>query len=173
MRMRSELLKTQQAGKEGVFLVMLYGHYAFDQIDRNTYRPPVRRIRTNPFMMERCDSQGVRGKGSGFQEFERMNNTNAKRVGRKGQDREGVFSVMLHDHDAFRLITDIERRIGFGLHDTIGTLEPCSGATQWNWQHKGLYVTCFYKEPRWRGIADILIISTTPESTRLMRSFVG
>lgn len=103
-----------------------------------------------------------------------MNNANTKRIRKEAHDRkEGVFSVMLYDHDAFGFITNIARRIGFGLHDTRGTLEPCPGATQWNWKDRGLFVTCFYKNPRWKGIADILIISSTPEATRLVQSLIG
>lgn len=102
-----------------------------------------------------------------------------KQVPKKNTERnfdssnDGVYSVMLREHYAYDLIKGIENDNGFGPVDSRGTLEPCPGATQWNWKQKGLFVTCFYKSPRWRGMADILIISTTSEATRLVRRLVG
>ncbi len=75
-----------------------------------------------------------------------------------------VFSKLLVNRLVFKIIDAIVSDRYFGLWDTRGILHPKPNATQWNWSRRGLYLTCFYREPRNRGLADILVKCTSQES---------
>jgi len=75
-----------------------------------------------------------------------------------------VFSKLLVNRLAFKIIDVIVSDRYFGLWDTNGILHPTPGSTQFNWSQRGLFMTCFYREPRTRGFADILVKCTSQES---------
>jgi hypothetical protein len=77
-----------------------------------------------------------------------------------------VFSKLLVNRLAYKYIDAITNDRYFGLYDTKGILHPTCNSTQFNWSQRGLSITCYYREPKTRGFADILVKCTSQESVQ-------
>lgn len=65
------------------------------------------------------------------------------------------YFISLGEQPAYRVISALANDKFFGMWDTRGVLHPTLDSTQWNWSRRGLWLTCFYKQPSSEGIARV------------------